>query len=350
MKRIAYILILSALMMASCVRDPEVVLKNTMRGNVEALWQIIDEKYCFVEEKGLDWNGVLPIYQAKADSIEKERAESMEKRGSDYYQRALFDLMAQMLDTLQDGHVNLYSSFDVSRCSSWYEDYPSNFNSGLLTQYIGTDYKTAAGLTYNLLKGHEDIGYIRYSSFSDSFGTLNMYYVIKYFEKCRGMIIDVRNNGGGSLENAYKLASTFMKETTLVGYWQHKTGKGHQDFSPLEPLYVDSTDMTVKWLRPVIVLCNRRSYSATNMFVNAMRYAPNATIVGGRTGGGGGMPLSYELPNGWMVRFSSVRMTDRDKVSIENGVMPDEEVTLEGKDKDDLIERAIKLMAPSLQK
>ena len=57
--------------MASCVRDPEVVMKNTMRGNVEALWQIIDEKYCFVEEKGLEWNGVLPIYQAKADSIEK---------------------------------------------------------------------------------------------------------------------------------------------------------------------------------------------------------------------------------------------------------------------------------------
>lgn len=344
-------LIMSTLLLAGCVTDPDIQYDNTAWGNVEALWHIIDEKYCFIEEKGLDWDGVLPVYLEKVDSLK-----AAEKAANEYavsngdktvsfdMQRELFKLMSRMIDTLKDGHVNLYSSFDVSYCSGWYDAYPANYKGELLTQYFGDDYMTAAGLYYNKMKGHNDIGYIRYTSFQNNFGSLNMYYVLSYFKDCKGIVLDVRQNGGGSLEYAYKLASTFMDTTTLVGYWQHKTGPEHNAFSALEPLYVDSADMPVKWLRPVVILANRRCYSAANTFVNCMRYAPNATIVGGKTGGGGGMPLSYELPNGWMVRLSSVRMTDRDKVSIEEGVSPDIEVTLVSDETDDLIEEAIRLI------
>ncbi len=99
-----------------------------------------------------------------------------------------------------------------------------------------------------------------------------------------------------------------------------------------------------KWQKPVVVLCNRRSYSATNLFVSMMRYAEHATIVGGVSGGGGGMPLSYELPCGWMVRFSSVRMYDRENKDIEPGIEPDIIVTMQSKDKDDIIEKAIEVI------
>ena len=54
-----------------------------------------------------------------------------------------------------------------------------------------------------------------------------------------------------------------------------------------------------------MLLINRHSYSATNDFVNAMRYFPNVTLVGDKTGGGSGLPFSSELPNGWGVRFSA---------------------------------------------
>lgn len=336
------------MLLTSCVTDPDIKYENTMRGNVEALWQIIDEKYCFIEEKGLDWNGVLPVYQEKVEALKREqqweKENADEKQVKKDYQRELFKLMAQMIDTLQDGHVNLYTAFDVSSCSGWYDSYPSNYNAGLLSKYIGNDYMTAGGLIYNKIQVCDSIGYIRYSSFQNSFGSMNMYYVLTYFKDCKGIIFDVRQNGGGNLEYAYRMASTFMNSSTLVGYWQHKTGPAHDAFSALEPLYVDSADMPVKWLRPVVILTNRHCYSATNSFVNCMRYAPHATILGGKTGGGGGMPLSYELPNGWMVRLSSVRMTDRDKVSIEEGIDPDYEVTLTSSDKDDLIEEAIRLI------
>jgi len=55
---------------------------------------------------------------------------------------------------------------------------------------------------------------------------------------CDGIIIDVRNNGGGNLSNSSTLASRFTNEKVLTGYIRHKTGKGHSDFSYPEPIYL----------------------------------------------------------------------------------------------------------------
>ena len=75
-----------------------------------------------------------------------------------------------------------------------------------------------------------------------------------------------------------------------------------------------------------------------------MRYSSNCLILGGQSGGGGGMPMSYELPNGWMLRFSSVKMYDRDMQSIEAGIKPHLIVNQYSTDKDDLIEEAVDLI------
>lgn len=312
----------------------EAPCENTPAGNMEALWHIIDEKYCFVEEKGVDWNALHKPYVDSARRIDPtdKQADIM-----------LFDLMARLLNHLHDGHVNLYTAFDVSSSDEWYKDYPVIYDSRIISSVYLQNARRAGGLTYDKIAG-DSIGYVRYSSFSSTFGVANMYYVLSSFNNCRGIVLDVRNNGGGDLTNAYKLASTFMDKDTLVGYWQHKSGKGHNDYSSLEPLYVRCSDMPNKWLRPVVVLQDRYTYSAANSFVNAMRYADNALLLGGLSGGGGGMPMSYELPNGWTVRFSSIKMYDADKQSIEEGIAPHVYETLRSSDKDDLIERAVEII------
>jgi len=127
-----------------------------------------------------------------------------------------------------------------------------------------------------------------------------------------GLIIDVRNNGGGNLTNVEKLTSRFFNERTLIGYISHKVGPGHNDFSPLYPKYVKSSDR-VRYQKPVVVLTNRGCYSATNEFVSIMKYAPNVTVMGDKTGGGSGLPFSSELPNGWSVRFSASPIFNAEK-------------------------------------
>ncbi len=312
----------------------DVSYPDTPVGNMEALWHIIDERYCFVEEKGVDWDAIYTEYMDSAKQIDPADKQADIR---------LFDQMASMLNRLHDGHVNLYTAFDVSSSDEWYKDYPVLYNSQIINDVYLQNARRAGGLTYAKIAG-DSIGYIRYSSFSSSFGVANMYYVLTAFKDCKGIVLDVRNNGGGDLTNAYKLAATFMENDTLIGYWQHKSGKGHTDYSSLEPLYVRESDMPNKWFRPVIVLQDRYTYSAANSFVNAMRYAKNSLLLGGVSGGGGGMPMSYELPNGWTVRFSSVKMYDADQQSIEEGIEPDVYETLRSSDKDDLIERAVAII------
>ena len=329
MRKYTHIICLAlALLLTACHSNDEMAFSVDPKDNIEALWQIIDTKYCYVEDKGINWAAIHDEYIAKAELLEKGN------------QVSLFDLCAGMLDSLRDGHVNLYSTFDVSRNTAWYDTYPANYDSKLQALYLH-DYRVAGSLYYCTVD-NDSIGYIYYNSFSNSFGVGNLAWVFSAFKECKGL--DHLPVGRITHDNAYLLAAPFFKENQTIGYWQHKTGTGHHDFSAMEPMTLDASLSPLKWDKPVIVLCNRRSYSATNLFVSLMRYAEQSTIVGGISGGGGGMPMSYELPIGWLVRFSSVRMYDRDKNDIEEGIAPDVLVNMQSTDKDDIIEKAIELI------
>jgi hypothetical protein len=318
----------------SCVDEEQ--FSDTPEGNFEALWKIIDEHYCFFDYKqheyGLDWQAVYNKYKVRA-------------RG-DMTSAQLFEVLSDMLAELRDGHVNLSASHDFGRYWTWHEAYPANFSDTLLRRYLGTDYKIASGLDYRILD--DNIGYVRYESFSDGIGEGNLDEVLSFMLLCRGLIIDIRNNGGGDLTNAEKLAARFCQEKTLVGYIQHKTGKGHSDFSPLEPRYLEPSSR-IRWHKPVCVLTNRHVYSAANEFVSQMKALPTVQIVGDRTGGGAGMPFSSSLPNGWTVRFSAVPIYDAQKHNTEFGIDPDYNVQLTDADfargKDTIIEFARQLLA-----
>ena len=320
---------------SSCVDEEE--FDNTPQGNFEALWKIIDERYCFLDYKqheiGLDWNAVYHKYKVRVDDTMSDLQ--------------LFEVLCEMLGELRDGHVNLSSSHDVGRYWSWYENYPANYSDTLQRIYMGTDYKIASGLDYRILD--DNIGYVRYESFTSPIGEGNLDDVLMQLILCQGLIIDIRNNGGGDLTNAEKLASRFCQEKTLVGYIQHKTGPGHSEFSSLEPRYLEPSSR-IRWHKPVVVLTNRHVYSAANEFTVYMKTLPQVKIVGDHTGGGAGMPFSSSLPNGWNVRFSAVPSYDAQRQSTEFGIAPDYYVTISDEDfqrgKDTIIEFARKLLNP----
>lgn len=327
------LLCLPALLCTACVDDDE--YPDTPQGNFEALWRIIDEHYCFLDYKheqyGLDWQQVYNKYKVRVDA--------------DMTELQLFEVLTAMLAELRDGHVNLSASHDYGRYWSWYEDYPTNYSDSLERIYLGTDYRIASGLSYRILD--DNIGYVRYESFATGIGEGNMDEVLMHMQLCRGLILDIRNNGGGNLSNAEKLAARFCNEKTLVGYTQHKTGPGHSDFSALEEHWLEPSE-NVRWQKPVVVLTNRHVYSAANEFVMYMKRLPRVTIVGDHTGGGAGMPFSSSLPNGWSVRFSAVPTYDADKQSTEFGIDPDHFVSLTDDDfsrgRDTIIEFARQLL------
>jgi len=314
-----------ALSFTACVDED--VYEDSPSGNFEALWKIMDEHYCFFQEKGVDWDSVHAVYAPRFNAGMTDDQE--------------LEVLGNMLAELKDGHVNLFASFDYSRYWGFHEDYPKNYSDTLARHYLGTDYRISNGFKYRILD--DNVGYLRVSSFEDTIGAGNLDDILLYLQPCLGIIIDLRDNGGGMLTAAEALAARFTDKEILVGYMRHKTGKGHNDFSDMEEQTLKPAK-GIRWHKPVVVLTNRSVYSAANEFVKYMRHCPNVTIVGDRTGGGAGLPFSSELPNGWSIRFSACPMYDTDKQSTEDGIEPDIKVGLRTDDflrgRDTMIETA----------
>ncbi len=311
--------------LAACVSED--VYDDSPQGNFEALWRIMDEHYCFFKEKGIDWDSIHAVYQPQ---FNYGMGESQQ-----------LEVLGNMLAELRDGHVNLFASFDYSRYWGFHENYPKNYSDSLVRIYLGTDYRISNGMRYRILD--DNVGYLRVPTFENSFGAGNLDDILLYFQPCLGLIIDLRDNGGGMLTSAESLAARFTDKETLVGYMRHKTGKGHDDFSSLEKQTLKPAK-GIRWHKPVVVLVNRSVFSAANEFVKYMRHFPKVTIVGDRTGGGAGLPFSSELPNGWSIRFSACPIYDTDMRSTEDGMDPDVYVGLSSTDinrgTDSMIEKA----------
>lgn len=316
--------------LASCIIED--THGDTPEGNFEALWQTIDRQYCFLDYKrkeyGLDWDEVYTRYKKRITPTMTDKE--------------LFQVLSEMLDELRDGHVNLVASHQTSQYRAWYDNYPSNFSDSIQRVYLRKDYTTTGGMKYQILE--DNIGYIYYGSFNGGLGESNLDHVLDELSVCDGLIIDVRNNGGGMLTLAERFAARFTNERVLTGYISYKTGKGHNDFSPPEALYLEPATGHVRWQKPVAVLMNRSSYSSTNDFINKMNQLPQVVLVGDKSGGGSGLPFSSELPCGWSVRFSASPMFDPDMNHTEFGIEPDIKTDMTPddmqKNKDSIIEAA----------
>ena len=294
---------------------------NTPKGNFMALWTIMDEHYCFFDFKketlGVDWDEVKVRYAASISD--------------DLSDRSLFEILCKMIGELRDGHVNLTSQYDYGRNWSWKTDHPANFSKDLQDKYLGTDYIIGGnGYSYRVLD--DNIGYLVVESFESAMSDNGLNIMFNNMALCNGIIIDIRDNGGGQLTASESLASRFTEKKVTVSYTCYKTGPGHNDFSKLYKNELSPAEYDLRWIKPVVVLTNRGCFSSANDFAFTMKALDNVTLMGDTTGGGGGMPMSSELPNGWVVRFSSAPTFDADMNHVEAGVAPHIRVDMKDED------------------
>lgn len=308
------ILILIVLSLVSCEKtwlgiDPA----DDAVTNFDLVWSTVDHKYSFFTYKRINWDSIYQVYRPLVSSS----TNSFE----------LFVIIGNMLNELKDGHVNLISAFDRSRYWDWKLDYPPNFDWHLIERnYLGDDHLITGPLRNTVLDN--TIGYIYYGSFGSPVSESNIDFIVGSYRNAEGIIIDIRDNGGGSLSNVETIASRFTDEKKVVGMEYFKTGPGHDDFTGGRKIIV-KPEGERQFTKPVIVLTNRACFSASTFFVMYMKAFPHVTVIGSKTGGGGGMPISSELPNGWLYRFSSTITTMPDGFNIENGIEPDIQVDLD---------------------
>lgn len=355
------ITVIAALLVTSCVKEGDYSTEYNpdFKTNYEAFWNFVNENYCFLGDnygyckmvggEKLDWNKV------KEEMMPKVEAAATEEE--------LFDIMGKSIDYLQDGHVWIDSKFNHRGCFTFYniafpneETYPKNFISGLITnqnsKILDYVYRTRNGHRYGTItRGDKKFFYLHHSDFTKDLNKEDLEMFKPHLEKADGFIYDIRTNPGGSAQLSFNIAGRFVKNKTLVGYQVIKDGKGHNDLTEPSAIYIVPSQDGYNWTdMNTVVLTNRDVYSTANMFASYMKVVPNATLIGGITGGGGGLPCTHYLPNGWAVTMSGQRMTlDVDKVHIERGVEPDIKVTITEEDiknnVDSILEKAIEVLS-----
>ncbi|MBN2521003.1 MAG: S41 family peptidase [Bacteroidales bacterium] len=301
----------------------------------EICWKEADLQYSYFTYRNIDWDNIYDKYKPEVHAEISE------------YQ--LFSILSNMLNELKDGHVNLYIKNANSGLSKeWFERYPSNEIelSKLIKNYLDEYNYANSIIGYGLING--ELGYININSFhGDSTDYFIIDEIINDFNETTGIIIDVRSNGGGYSKYGDTIASRFADSKRLAYKYRFRDGPGHDDFTPWYNSYIVPADVNI-YQKPVVILTNRRCYSATELFILKMRVLPNITVVGDTTGGLVGSPIFRELPNGWTFRLSNTQVVTYEMEYIEEvGLPPDIEVHLpvNETDIDYILEEAIEILS-----
>ncbi|MCT4581934.1 MAG: S41 family peptidase [Flavobacteriales bacterium] len=324
------LLILSILPLISCEK---IFLKkdqktSNAKENFDYLWKECNDKYSFFELKNIDWNAIKANYESK---IYEGMSED-----------SLFNVLGAMLTELKDDHTNLVSNFNVSSFGVHYLG-QDNFDWRIIQEhYLNRDEQSTGPFLHRFI-ANDEIGYIRFGAFTGTVDDNNLNYILNKYKDTKGLILDLRENGGGAVTDVFNILSRFVETKTLVNYSRIRNGEKHNDFSPAEPVYVTPYD-GIRYPNKVAVLTDRGTYSAGSFTSLATKAIPNLILIGDTTGGGLGLPNGGQLPNGWTYRFSITQALTLDlNPAYENGVPPDITVLFDWTDltKDEVIERAL---------
>ncbi len=192
-----------------------------------------------------------------------------------------------------------------------------------------------------VLGDKKNIGYIKLKSFNEN-SDKQLINLVKKYEKqnIKGYIIDLRNNPGGLLNQAVTITDFFLEEGEIVSTKGRRTSETRKFFA--------RTGDGVKG-KPVIVLINNGSASASEIFAGALKDHKRAIILGENSYGKGSVQSIIPLKNGGGIRLTiSKYYLPSGKSISEVGVSPDivieEEKQFElDSDKDNQLNYAIKL-------
>lgn len=272
----------------------------------DQFWTTYAENYPFFQAKGIDWDAVRAKYrpQVKPGMSDGE----------------LFDLLVAMIEPLGDAHTALripdQRLFAGSRPGTVL---PTEELEAAIRPYIeqtalkGVQFTSYANdrIGYAELPGR--VGYLRVIAFL-GYGnipdyqaerevldrTMDTVLTANRVHKLRGLIVDLRLNGGGSDQLALDLASRLTNKPYFAYYKRARNDPGDPaSFTTPQPLFVQPTQRT-KYTGPIALLTGGSQMSAGETFTQAlMNRTPRPTRIGQNTQGVFSDTLVRKLPNGW---------------------------------------------------
>lgn len=322
----------------ACANAPKQPDRDPLK-NFDYLWQTFDTHYAFFGAHGVNWQAVREQYRPKVAALPKDGDP--------------FPIFAEMLALLKDTHVRLSDGKRVAHVKK----FPVATQAGPNGPVLLDDHYLEAGLVaylkgpstpleapakstgnhqiaYGRLKG-KGYGYVAIFSM-DWFGKgedddvpldtrvqslqTAMDEVIDALQGVKGVVIDLRYNGGGEDAIALAIAGRFTHVPRPA--WSkrpYEKGKTHG------PFHMSVQPSSGKALPvPIVLLTSDFTVSAAETATMALRALPSTVQIGQPTRGVLSDRLEKVLPNGWTLSLSNeIYMDPQGTVFEVNGVPPD---------------------------
>ncbi len=161
----------------------------------------------------------------------------------------------------------------------------------------------------------DKIGYFRISSFQETTHQEMKKILATKASGKKGIIIDLRNNPGGLLDQAVKISDLFIDSGIIVSTVGRKSSDTQREFATKE-----GSDLKTK----IVVLMNKGSASASEIVAGALQDYKRATILGQTSYGKGSVQTLIPLPDGSGIKLTIALYYTPLKQAIQgNGVKPD---------------------------
>lgn len=353
-----YIPFLFLLLLGACKKDISNPVSSqapsTLSQAFEEFWNDMNVNYVYWDIDTTNWDAVYRQYKPIFGGLNIEDTADL-ARSVGYFR--------QMTSGLIDGHFSINFTDAVIKDSNAIDPAAARWRSdpafrlpyyypGLDQRYLdsgflsGEDNTTSPGTTLAAVCGtiHSDILFFAFNQFllSASFeSTVNnpVKPVLDYFLErvadpsgLKAVVLDLRDNPGGEVNDLNFLVGAFVGEPLSVGYTRSKSGNGRLDYTSWVSVQVTPQAGARAITLPVYVLADKYSQSMAEITTMAFRALPQCRVVGETTYGATG-PFAdnalyddgpFEVPGFLSVTTSSVEFKYIDGKSYEGkGFPPD---------------------------
>lgn len=308
---------------SSCRKDitpvnaPQNYTGNNFSDVFESFWNGMNNNYVFWSIDSTNWDRVYTTYKplfAKLNLLDT----TDNNTALNYFQQMTAGLIDSHYTLTYVGYNNQQFSPSFDRKlkinsitpDSIYSLPQAMFDSLIPLKYIdpsslkkGLDSVTQNGSTsaFEAVSGtiQNKILYLYFNSFSFTQTGPNVSPVLNYFfdtlaklpPSIKGIVIDVRGNGGGEIVDLDYLLGSMITKPLTFGYTRSKNGNGRLDYTPWAPAIVTPQQGAVAIALPIVVLADHTSVSMAEITAMAIKSLPNGKFIGTTTWGANG-PLA----------------------------------------------------------
>jgi carboxyl-terminal processing protease len=246
----------------------------------------VESRFSYFDRANVDWTAIRSAYRdsvmAAANRVAAEQ------------------FIGRMVGRLKDYHAGLATP------SAIYGPPPIPFPNHFNRTVIDSRYLTSAQLSRSgrLRFGRvdTDVGYVQIATFTGTNWGTDIDDVLASLGAIRGLIIDIRDNGGGDEAIARIIASRFYDRTRAYRTTRFRDPASRSSFNAPISVTLDAAAAPQRFAGPVVLITNRFNGSSAEDFVCMMRALPQVATLGDTTIGNGSNPLLIDYGNGYALR------------------------------------------------